>query len=520
MHRVGIAFIVCSMALLIAPVLLFAEDFDPYLSSKANEYQDYIEQWHTPDLGGLVSVQFTDETRQEAACLWYQGDSTIWTGMYLASQALRYKVTGDLDSRAEVIRIVGYFHNLMQITDTLGYIGRYAGHDVMPINCQCDGDWKVLGTGGWEGYFWIDHTSRDQYSGYFLGMSLAYDAVDDSDMRAIIRQDLSDVIEMLENNSFNITDENGEWTGNHASWVGPLMRLSWILQTAYVTDDPHHWQLLDEQYQKMKPFLWVDAFAGVNKYSEYFGNNLRHNAFLPIFRFWPDRKRLNELFDIWLSANRPWVKNTLNPWFDAVHVAGCLRLDRCDQDELDSINADSYHTLQLYWDPPSWQRAVTCSDMPLDPFSVWADQVLHNFPWLENIINIDPQTKDPREITDRHWTDMYWQSTPFEASCSNGENKAFTGNGMDYLLAYWIGVYYGILPGNGPYGDDDPIDDDSADDDSSDDDTGNDDSGGDDQIDDDSSSDDDLANDDIASDDDSNPATSDDDDSGNKGCGC
>ena len=507
-----------------------ATDFDPVLHPKAQTYQEYLDQWHTPDLGALVTIQFADETRQAPVCDHYLGDSTIWTGMYLASQAYRYQVTGDPDARTEVIRIAHYLHQLMDITDTLGYIGRYAAHDEMPFNCNIapDDSWKVYGTGEWEGYFWLDHTSRDQYSGWWLGLSAAYVAVDDEEMRATIRQDFKDVIQMLEENRWNITDENGEWTGNGAAWVGPLMRLSWLTQAAYVIDEPYYWELLDKQYELNKPFLPIDIWSWLNKYEEYFGNNLRHNAFLPLFRFWPDRERLQDLWDMFEKFNRPYVAHTLNPWFDSVYVAGCLRLNNCDETEVSSIIEDTQRTLELYWEPPSWKREVTCSEIPLDPFSVAAHEWLQGIPWLEGIINIDPQTLAPREINDRHWTDIYWQSTPFEASCYSPPDPTFEGPGMDYLLAYYVNVYYGVLEGDGPYGDDDPVDDDTTpdddttadddtipDDDTADDDFANDDISDDDLTDDDSA-DDDQANDDaVADDDDDN-----DNDDNSGGCGC
>jgi hypothetical protein len=434
-----------------------AGEVDPELQAKADAYQAWLEEWHSSGLGGLTTaVTFADPSYQEVACLHYQGDSMIWTGSYLAGEAARYAVTGDPAAKAEAVRIAKYLHDAMDITDTLGYIARYAGPDQFPWNCGVgdDNDWKVHGVGEWEGYYWIDHTSRDQYSGWWLGLSTAYDLVDDEAMRATIRQDMADVIEMLVTNDWHITDENGEWTGNNAHWVGPLMRLSWLVQAAHVIDEPYYWDLVDRQYALLLPVMGIDTDAFLNRYSEYFGNNLRHNAFLPIFRFWPDKRRLNVLYDIWMKHNRRWVADTYNPWFDAVHVAGCLRLGRCDAAEMEDIRADTVLTLRQYWDVPDYQRAITCSVMPLDPFSVWMDDLLDKYPALREIIDVHPQAKDARQLPDRHWTDMYWQSTPFEAGCNHGANPNFVGAGFDYLVAYWMGVYYGLLPGDGPYGDD------------------------------------------------------------------
>jgi len=426
---------------------------DPYLAAKADEYQAFLEQWHTGGLGGLTAgVRFTDETRTAVDCVQHQGDSTIWTGMYLASQALRYRVTGDPAARAEVLRIARYLHQLMDITDTPGYIARYVGENVWPWNCHYpDGHGgKVHGTGEWEGYFWIDNTSRDQYCGWWFGLSMAYEAVDDEAMRATIRQDFADVICMLVLNRWNITDQHGEWTGNGAAWVGPIMRLAWLVQAAHAIDEPYYWELLEEQYRINRPVLWIDTLSFLNRYYQYYGNNLRHLAFQPIFRLWPDCEELCSFYWIWEDWNRPWVRHVHNPWFDAVHVTACSRLGVCNPVELQAIRDDALNTLYLFWDPPNYQREITCSEMPLDPFSVWADEFIRENPWLQGIVDVDPQTAEAREVNDRPWTDMYWQSDGvFAASCHSGEDPTYTGAGMDYLLAYWIGIYHGLLPGGG-----------------------------------------------------------------------
>ncbi len=538
MRRFGILTL---MVILLAGVAA-AGEVDPELQAKADAYQVGIEQWwFTGNMGGLTNkADWTDDTYTTLECLHYQGDSMIWTGMYLGGEALRYMVTQDPDALAEVQRIVTYMHNAMDITDTLGYIPRYFAEDYWPWNCNYSspGGWKVQGTGEWEGYYWVHETSRDQYSGYWWGMTLAYQAMEgvDEEKREWIRQDYADIIEMLTTNRWNITDENGQYTGNGAAWVGPLMRMSWLVQAAYVIDEPYYWNLLDEQFEKNKPFLAIDTNAFINRYSEFFGNNLRHLAYQSIFRLWPDRERLQYFYDLWQAQSRPWTSNIHNTWFDAVHVTGCRRLGVCDEDELAAIQADALNTMGRYWEPPDYIRGITCSEMELDPFSVMMDELLDKYPWLRELIDIHPQTKNARELDDRPWTDMYWQSGDwFVASCATGEDRTQIAGGFDYLVAYWMGVYYATLPGDGPYGDDDPYDDDTVDDDTADDDTADDDIADDDTDDDDTDddiadddtvddddNDDDAADDDAADDDaaDDDAAGDDDDDNDAGGCGC
>ncbi len=444
------------------------------LGEKADDYQANLTANHRPGLGAVLTVEYEEDERINVDCYHYQGDSTIWTGMYLGSQALRYIITEEAGANDQMMEVVEYFKNAMDITDTPGYIGRFAGPDVFPFVCSKEkygpyggkGPEKVLGTGDWAGYYWYDETSRDQYSGYIWGMGWAYDTVDDEATREIIRTDLEEVMVMLADNQWHITDQNGQWTGNGAHWIGPTFRLAFILVIAHVLDKAEYWELLDQQYELLKPLLWIDTFSFYNRYKEYYGNNLRHLAFQSIFRLWPDRKRLMEIWDIWQSANRPWVEFTYNPWFDAVHITGCRRLGLCDEDEVADIVADYELILGQYWDPPSYRRGISCSDMPLDPIST--------NPFFQSVFGFTPQTQSPRELNDRHWTDMYWQSGGvFEASCETSENRKFVGPGWDYILAYYLGVYHGILPGNGPWNDpgfvDDPDDDDDDDDDNDDD---------------------------------------------------
>ena len=473
MNKAIVSCCVSTILLLAVAPAAGAQDFDPFLAERAVAYQEWVETWHTGDMGGLTaSVRFTDEGREEIQCVLHQGDSMIWTGMYLGSQALRYRATRDGAALSEVLRIVGYLHFAMGITDTLGYLPRYAGHDVHPWNCGYgDGHgWKVHGAGEWEGCYWVDHTSRDQYSGWMWGMALAYEALDGDSpeeiaARAAIRQDMRDVIRMLAENEWHITDQNGEWTGNNAHWIGPMKRLAWLVTAASVVDEAYYWYLLDQQYAECRPFLVADISAFYNRYDEYYGNNLRHLDFQAVFRLWPDRERLEDLYDLWLRHNRRWVANTHNAWFDAVHVTGCRRLDACDPGETAAIAEDIRHGLSVFWEPPNVQRRVACRELPLDPFSVWMDEFLRNHPEMEGIIDISPQTAEAHEVDDRCWTDMLWQSPPFHISCGGVDDPTFVGSGFDYLVAYWMGVYYGLLPGGGPYGDDDLTGDDWADDD-------------------------------------------------------
>ncbi|MBZ0271719.1 hypothetical protein K8I61_06760 [bacterium] len=525
----------------LAPAAFAQTGVDPYLVAKTADYEDFLRQWHSGGMGGVSDRIFTDETRTELLRTKGAGDSEDWTGFYLVTQAMRYAVTGAADARAEVLRIAEYLHHVHKVTGDPGYIARYVAPDEAPWNVEFEGsDNKIPGEGDYAGAFWVGRQSRDKYITWFWSQTWAHDLVDDAAMRATIEADFREVIDTLVANNWTIIDPWGDtWP---ASSIGHDIRLSIILQVAHVTGDPAYWALLDSEYEKVKNLMWFSTFTFFNKYFEYFAFINNHPVWNAIHRLWPDRERLEHLNRIFNVNVRSMVEGTHAALFDAIYIQTCLRLGDCDQDELDAIADDIEHGLTVFWDPPNYKRHVDCSVLPLDPFSVWADNFLSQYPWLEDIFDIDPQTAEAHEVDDRCWTSHLWERSPYHIACSEADTPTETGPSLDYLLSYWYAVYYGILGDAGPLGDDDLTgddddDDDSADDDSADDDTVDDDTDDDatdddsddddDSTDDDSVSDDDAADDDTSDDDDAadddagdDDATDDDDNDDDDGCGC
>lgn len=114
----------------------------------------------------------------------HAGDAAIWTGHYLAAEAFRYRVTG-----APVAR-----RNLRLALDGLDALASLAGDGapgplarfVMPRSSPFAAGIRAIearqsfhdGTLRGEPVTWIGNTSRDQYSGAFFGLGVAYDMLD------------------------------------------------------------------------------------------------------------------------------------------------------------------------------------------------------------------------------------------------------------------------------------------------------------------------------------------------------
>ena len=108
------------------------------------------------------------------------GDSAIWTGHYLAAEAFRYNVTRSPEALDNVRAALAGIESLLDVTGTnllsrclipmtspyaQAIITEEAAHGIYQ-NTQF-------------GWYWIGGTSRDQYSGVFFGLGVAYDLVYD-----------------------------------------------------------------------------------------------------------------------------------------------------------------------------------------------------------------------------------------------------------------------------------------------------------------------------------------------------
>lgn len=482
-----------------------AGDFDPELHLKAGRYRAFLNRRHGYGPGGISNtVDFVDQERTQVECLRELGDSTFFTGLDAGALALEWRVTGDERTYARMVKIVNYLLDVKEVTHTPGYIARYLAPSEPPYTCE-DNSGNGLrrdGEGEFAGWFWLGETSRDHYTGWFWGLTLAAEALaerSDAEAEALltrVREAMTDVIETLEAHEWWILDENGRITGNGAAHVEPFRRLPWLIQAWRVTGDAAIMEIIERRKANIIRHMPADLWGAPNKYFEYFAFNLNHIDFDGLFRCWPDEDEAREIFAIWKDAVRRYTKETHNAWFDALYLANCERLGTCEEGEREPIVEGIRHGLAVFVDAPNFKRYVDPPNLPYDPISVWLSDLVDRVDFLDDLLDVRPQTAEPHIVENRCWEDFLWQRSPYHIGCEFlSDNPLRTSSGLDYLMPYWVGVFNEILPGYDPPTDDD-VDDDSDDDDVNDDDVDDD------------------------SDDDTVEETDDDDDDDNDGCAC
>lgn len=427
------------------------------LRKKANEYDVWNAKYHHPFHGGLVSVTFKDKERTEIADYGGTGDSSIWTGTYLGSQALRYGATKDPEARKNIRRNVEALDGYLHVTNKTGYIARYWGMQNSSTYkgdkwCKDKDSCRKVTSGKYAGDYWEGLTTKDQYSGWFFGMGLAYDFTDDIDLREMIKKDLLEVVDQLIRDEWIIVNDLGKYNVISA---GP--RPTYIYQLSWLTTAYHVSGLERYKAEIEKRLSWFEFFmlelssysSFANRYTQYYGNNLAHTTWYGLLRlaraYYPqeDHERLRGVF---IKCYHSRVRLTHNPWFNAIYMS--------QGGEYEASKNDPYQT-QLLEDLREFRPCPNVRyHLPTRPRSSYkldiATSWVKYFPFLRLQLAyiklpLLPQAEEAFPISQQCSSDFMFQRSPYVIDHCGYDDQRVVAPGNDYLVSYWLACYHGLI---------------------------------------------------------------------------
>lgn len=177
------------------------DDGQGQLHNRARHHTTWLHNWMLP-AGGVMAAQFSDETLRTVLAYGGRRDSAIWTGTYLASEALRLMSTGSPDAERALGETLETLHRWWSISGDPGYLARYAApadsaESVLALLSTEDSEVHLAVGDDGQPWRWRGNISRDQYQGVILGYSLAYEATQDPALRERIRSDVVAFVEQL-----------------------------------------------------------------------------------------------------------------------------------------------------------------------------------------------------------------------------------------------------------------------------------------------------------------------------------
>ena len=348
------------------------------------------------------------------------GDAAIWTGHYLAAEAFRWRVTGDAAALANAKEALAGIRVLVEVTGT-DVLARFAIPVTSPWVASVTAEegakhGRYEGTVRGERYYWFGNTSRDQYSGVFFGLGVAYDMIEDGRTRAEIRMVVTRMLDFLLANAWSVPMPNGEYS---VTFIGRADQQLSFLQVGRRVNPDRFATIYDAHAAALAPETILPMMAECqDTHGSYYKFNLDHINFFNLLRLEP--------------AGSPY-----RLFYEQAFAT--LRAPECTGSH---PNAHFQMVERGLWGPSPVRDAAT-----VDHLSQWLERPRRDY-WVDWRGTYPSCIEENRScvvipIPDQVRTDFLWQRSPY-LLYGGGDGRRETA-AIDYILPYWMARYYGVL---------------------------------------------------------------------------
>ena len=339
------------------------------------------------------------------------GDSALWTGHYLASESFRYNVTSEPSALANVRAALVGLKSLVDVTGT-DLLARCLVPMNSPFAAGITSEESPNGIYTSGQNFWIGNTSRDEYSGVFFGLSVAYDFVNQPDVAQSVQALVTRLLNFLLAHAWTVVMPDG------------------TVSTTFVIRP-------DEQLALLQIGKQVNPFAYANLYSS--ASNEASLAALPV------EVDAADVRDSYFKFN-----------LDAINFFNLIRLENNSVLRAQYLAAYSIYrnATQTHMNPHfnMIDRAVNGPNATRDAQTVTYLEQFLTRPSRDVYVDLEgqfpscvsaDQSCNPIPIPLRVTTDFLWQRSPFQLV--GGGQGTIEEAGIDYILPYWMARYYGVI---------------------------------------------------------------------------
>jgi len=246
----------------------------------------------------------------------------------------------------------------------------------------------------------VDNTSRDQVVGAFFGLGAAYDVVDDATVKSGIADLTTRLIGFIAQH---------QWSPNDDSSNTFLLRPDELLMLVQVA------RHVNPSNSISVPFLLLPLDTGpvvdVQSNSSYFKFNLDYMTFYNLVRLQNNADNQGAY-----QIVRSYTASHQNAFFDIV--------DEALEGPNVSRDAEMPSLLDQWLQRPKREIYVDLS---------------------KTVAVCGSEACQPIPVPLRPTLEFLWQIDPFQLA--GGGDGTIEGSGVDYILPYWMGRYYGVIGG-------------------------------------------------------------------------
>jgi uncharacterized protein (TIGR03437 family) len=368
-----------------------------------------IEARHMP-FGAVLDPIFALTDSDQIAGYTRCGDSALWTGHFLAAEAFRYKVTQAPDALRNAVAAVSALKGLTDVTGN-NLLARCMVPMDSPFAAGISREEVSNGVheNASAGWLWVGNTSRDEYSGAFFGLAVAYDMVADPAIKSSIGDLVTRLVEFLDSHDWSVKMPDGS---NSTSFlIRPDQIETFLAIGRHV--NPDHFSSISYESQRLllAPSVPIPIQVDATDDSSYFKFNLDYINLYNLVRL--ERSSANAIYQSAYGLLRDHTASHQNAFFNVVDLA--LNGPNAARDNQTQLLLNGW-LLRLRRDFAAdlHGQVPLCGDQACQPAPVWL----------------------------RPPTDFLWQRSPFQLAV--GGAGIIESAGIDYILPYWMGRYYGL----------------------------------------------------------------------------
>jgi hypothetical protein len=352
----------------------------------------------------------------------------LWTQMYIAAEAFRYKVTGEEDARANARQGFEAMLRLEEITGIPGFPARSfikIGEDIQ----LKDGEWHDTPDGKWR---WKGDTSSDEIVGHYFGYAVYYDLLADEADRRKIRGVVTRMTDHILNNNYQLIDTDGKrtlwgWWGPEEIWgdsdetgLRALHILSHLRVAYHITGNPRYQQAYNELISRHRYHLLTrNQKINYPFHINHSDDELAFLSYYPLLNYETDPK-LREVYIQSLARSWQVERPERNPLWNFIYAVG-----------IGSKEFDRYEAIR------------TLQEIPMDQIS-WTVANSHRLD-----VTIDAQSAKfsrPQSLFVLPYDELpirKWNGNPYRLD--GGDGGRSEGDGVYFLLPYWMGRYHKLI---------------------------------------------------------------------------
>jgi len=382
-----------------------------------------------------------------------------YTGMYLGMESYRYAVTKDPQARENARKAFRGLKFLQEVTGTSGLFARtvvpsdwkrvsdpneeFTPETLTdrlvenPRNKAVERRWRLSADGKW---LWKGDTSSDEMAGHIFGYFSYYTLAADEAERKLVADHVRRIVDYIIEGGYTLRDIDGQptrwgcWGPQYLNdlpdwraerWTNALEILAHLRAAEYMTGDPkyrrHSLELIDKhRYDRLARRPLATAPSELT----HFDNELVALV-LPAAMSEQD-PRIRRIYEDALRFWLPHIKEQYSSYYSFTWAALSgsrgpeqFGLDRCVE---------------------------FLRDAPLDLVQWTVDNR-----WREDVRLVHkPELDDlqtDRVLPPSERATMRWDGNPYAAI--RGSNGMVENSGVHWLLAYWMGRYYGFIKAPG-----------------------------------------------------------------------